>query len=93
MDQLCCFRDLRKTLYSSFGSVGISESSGETEAARINFRMNLGRRDQNFALELPSVDRFLWPSTSWARSSRVACLFSELLEDGAHVGRREWRQG
>jgi len=72
MDRLCCFGDARKTLYSSFGSVGISESSVETEAARISFRMNSGKRVQNFALELPSVESFVWPSTSWARSSRVA---------------------
>ena len=55
-----------------FGSVGISESSTETEAARISFRMNSGKRVQNFVLELPSVESFVWPSTSWARSSRVA---------------------
>ena len=46
MDQLCCFGVSRKTLYSSFGSVGISESSAETEAARIDFRMNSGKQVQ-----------------------------------------------
>ena len=51
-----------------FGSVGISESSAETEAARISFQMNSGKRVQNFALELPLVESFVWPSTS----SRVA---------------------
>jgi hypothetical protein len=64
MDQLCCLGDLRKTLYSSFGSVWISESSTETEAARISFRKNSGKRVQKFALELPSVDSFVRPSTS-----------------------------
>ena len=54
MDRLGCFGDSRKTLYSSFGTVGISESSAETEAARINFRMNSGK-----ALELPLVDSFV----------------------------------
>ena len=62
----------RKSLYSSFGSVGISESSAETEAARISFRTNSGKRVQSFALELPSLESFVWPSNSWARSSRVA---------------------
>ena len=57
-------RRLEENLLYLVQFAGISESSAKTEAARISFRMNSGKRVQNFALELPSVESFVWPSTS-----------------------------
>ena len=70
------------------GSIVLLWRLEENPVFLVRFRRDLGvkRRDrgsenqfsdeleqvQNFALELPSVESFVWPLTSWARSSQVA---------------------
>ena len=97
MDRLCCFGDSRKTLYSSFGSVGISESSAETGSEN-QFSDELGQTSPEFCPRAAfggefrvAFDQLGEGFTSCLTVLRVAGCHH--LEDGAHVGRREWGQG